>query len=82
MLVAAYEQRHFPLDLPDPVEAVKFVMEQRGLTAKALEPMIASSSVWTRRNRGVWSKMVEKSIETPLVPVAPGFHNLSMLRSR
>ena len=39
-LVEAYEREHFPLDLPDPVEAIKFVMEQRGLTVKDLEPMI------------------------------------------
>jgi HTH-type transcriptional regulator/antitoxin HigA len=43
-LVAAYEQQHFPLDLPDPVEAIKFVMDQRGLTAKDLEPMIGRSN--------------------------------------
>ena len=35
-LVEAYERHHFPLDLPDPVEAIKFVMEQRGLTVKDL----------------------------------------------
>jgi len=39
-LVEAYEAKHFPLDLPDPVEAIKFEMERRGLTAKDLEPMI------------------------------------------
>lgn len=44
-LVQAYEARHFPIDLPDPVEAIKFRMEQAGLTAKDLEPMIG------RRNR-------------------------------
>lgn len=43
-LVTAYEQKHFPLDLPDPVEAIKFVMDQRGLTAKDLEPMIGRSN--------------------------------------
>jgi HTH-type transcriptional regulator/antitoxin HigA len=43
-LVAAYEQQHFPLDLPDPVEAIKFVMDQRGLTVKDLEPMIGRSN--------------------------------------
>ena len=43
-LVEAYERRHFPLDLPDPVEAIKFAMEQRGLTAKDLEPMIGRSN--------------------------------------
>lgn len=43
-LVAAYEQQHFPMDLPDPVEAIKFVMDQRGLTARDLEPMIGRSN--------------------------------------
>lgn len=39
-LVEAYEGRHFPLDLPDPVEAIKFAMEQRNLTVKDLVPYI------------------------------------------
>jgi HTH-type transcriptional regulator / antitoxin HigA len=39
-LAEAYEARHFPVDLPDPVEAIKFRMEQGGLTPKDLEPMI------------------------------------------
>jgi HTH-type transcriptional regulator/antitoxin HigA len=43
-LVEAYEQRHFPLDLPDPVEAIRFEMERKGLTPKDLEPMIGRSN--------------------------------------
>ena len=39
-LVDAYEAKHFPVDLPDPVEAIKFRMEQGGLTPKDLQPMI------------------------------------------
>lgn len=39
-LVEAYEAAHFPLDLPDPVAAIKFVMEQRNLTVKDLVPYI------------------------------------------
>jgi HTH-type transcriptional regulator/antitoxin HigA len=39
-LAEAYEAKHFPVDLPDPVEAIKFRMEQGGLTPKDLEPMI------------------------------------------
>lgn len=39
-LVEAYERKHFPMDLPDPVEAIKFRMEQAGLSAKDLVPMI------------------------------------------
>jgi HTH-type transcriptional regulator/antitoxin HigA len=43
-LVEAYEARHFPLELPDPVEAIKFEMDRRGLTVKDLEPMIGKSN--------------------------------------
>jgi HTH-type transcriptional regulator / antitoxin HigA len=39
-LVEAYEAKHFPIDLPDPVEAIKFRMERSGLTPKDLQPMI------------------------------------------
>ena len=39
-LVEAYERKHFPMDLPDPVEAIKFRMEQQGLGPKDLVPMI------------------------------------------
>jgi HTH-type transcriptional regulator/antitoxin HigA len=39
-LVEAYERRHFPMDLPDPIEAIRFSMEQKRLTAKDLVPMI------------------------------------------
>jgi HTH-type transcriptional regulator/antitoxin HigA len=39
-LAEAYETRHFPVDLPDPVEAIKFRMEQGDLIPKDLEPMI------------------------------------------
>ena len=39
-LVEAFEAKNFPLDLPDPVEAIKFVMEQRSLSVKDLVPYI------------------------------------------
>ncbi len=39
-LVEAYEKKHYRFDLPDPVEAIKFRMEQQGLTPKDLVPMI------------------------------------------
>jgi len=44
-LAEAYERQHFPMDLPDPVEAIKFEMDRLGLKAKDLEPMIG------KRNR-------------------------------
>ena len=43
-LIAAYEAKHFPMDLPDPVAAIKFEMERKGLTVKDLEPMIGKSN--------------------------------------
>lgn len=39
-LVEAYEARHFPIEAPDPIAAIEFRMEQRGLSRKHLEPMI------------------------------------------
>ena len=39
-LIEAYERKHYPIDLPDPVEAIKFRMDQAGLSVKDLEPMI------------------------------------------
>jgi HTH-type transcriptional regulator / antitoxin HigA len=43
-LIEAYESKHHALDLPDPIEAIKFEMEQKGLTVKDLEPMIGKSN--------------------------------------
>jgi HTH-type transcriptional regulator/antitoxin HigA len=39
-LVEAYETKHYRLDLPDPIEAIRFRMEQKGMTPKDLVPMI------------------------------------------
>ena len=41
-LIEVYETEHFPIDPPDPIEAIRFLMEQQGLTRKDLEPMIGS----------------------------------------
>lgn len=41
-LIMAYEAKHFPMLPPDPIEAIKFCMEQQGLTNRDLEPMIGS----------------------------------------
>ncbi len=39
-LIDAYEEKHFPIDTPDPIEAIRFRMEQQGLDRKDLEPLI------------------------------------------
>ena len=43
-LVEAWEAKHYPLDLPDPVAAIRYHMEQRGLAPKDLAPYIGSRS--------------------------------------
>lgn len=45
ILIEAYERTHFPMDLPDAVDAIKFRMEQQNLMVKDPEPVIG------RRNR-------------------------------
>jgi HTH-type transcriptional regulator/antitoxin HigA len=41
-LIDAYEAEHHPMDPPDPIEAIKFRMEQQGLTRRDLEDIIGS----------------------------------------
>ncbi|HRK70786.1 MAG TPA: helix-turn-helix domain-containing protein [Micropepsaceae bacterium] len=41
-LVEAYEAAQFPMDTPDPIDAIKFRMEQMGLTRKDLEDALGS----------------------------------------
>jgi HTH-type transcriptional regulator / antitoxin HigA len=41
-LIDVYENQHYPMDPPDPIEAIKFRMEQQGLSRKDLEPLIGT----------------------------------------
>jgi HTH-type transcriptional regulator / antitoxin HigA len=41
-LIDAYEAEHYPMDPPDPIEAIKFRMEQQGLTRRDLEELIGT----------------------------------------
>jgi HTH-type transcriptional regulator/antitoxin HigA len=41
-LVEAWERKHYPLDLPDPVEAIRYHMDQNGLQPRDLIPFIGS----------------------------------------
>jgi HTH-type transcriptional regulator / antitoxin HigA len=43
-LVEAYEQKHFPIDSPDPIEAIRFRLEQQGLDTRALVGVIGGRS--------------------------------------
>lgn len=42
LLIEDYEARHFPMEPPEPIDFLLFIMEQRGLTRKDLEPFIGS----------------------------------------
>jgi len=41
-LVEAYEEKHYTIPLPDPIEAIQYYMESRGLTRRDLESYIGS----------------------------------------
>jgi len=41
-LVEAYEAQHYPMPAPDPVEAIKYYMDSRGLSRSDLEPYFGS----------------------------------------
>lgn len=43
-LVEMYENQHYPISPPDPIEAIKFRMEQLGLTQKDMGPYIGAKS--------------------------------------
>ena len=62
-LVEAHERKHYPLDLPDPIEAIKFRMEQMNLTPKDLSPMIGQlNRVYEvlNRKRSLTLKMIRR----------------------
>lgn len=43
-LIEAYEAKYYPIDMPDPIEAIKFEMEQQELSVNDLVPMIGKSN--------------------------------------
>lgn len=43
-LVESYEEQHYKIDAPDPIEAIKFRMEQEGLKQKDLVSIVGSKS--------------------------------------
>ena len=43
LLIEKYEDEHYPMPPSDPIEAIKFLMEQQGLTPRDLEPFLGSS---------------------------------------
>ena len=62
-LIDAYEAERFPMDPPDPIDAIRFRMEAQGLTRKDLEPMIGSRgrvAAVLNRQRGLSIDMIRR----------------------
>ena len=62
-LIDAYEAKHHALDAPDPIDAIKFRMEQQGMTRKDLEDIIGTrtriAEVFNRK-RGLSIDMIRR----------------------
>ena len=62
-LIDAYETEHHPMDPPDPIEAIKFRMEQQGLTRRDLEEIIGTRTRIAEvlsRKRGLSIAMIRR----------------------
>ncbi len=70
-LVESYERKHFPIDAPDPVEAIRFRLEQQGLDPRALVGVIGGRSrVYEvmRRKRALSLEMIRRLHERFGIP--------------
>ncbi len=70
-LVEAWEAKHYPMDLPDPVAAIQYHMEQQGLAPKDLVPYIGNRNrVYEvlNRKRPLTLKMVWRLHRGPGIP--------------
>ena len=62
-LIEVYEEKHHPMDPPDPIEAIRFRMEQQGLTRRDLEAMIGPRNRVAdvlNRKRGLSIEMIRQ----------------------
>ena len=62
-LIDVYEAEHYPMDPPDPIEAIKFRMEQQGLTRRDLEEIIGTRTRIAEvlnRKRGLSITMIRR----------------------
>lgn len=71
ILVEAYEEKHYPISEPDPVEAIKFRLDQMGLTQKDLAKLIgsnrASEVLNKKRNLSVsMIKVIHEKLNLPV----------------
>jgi HTH-type transcriptional regulator/antitoxin HigA len=70
-LVEAYEERHFKISLPDPIDAILYHLESRGLVRKDLERLIGSRarvSEVLNRKRPLTMEMIRRLHKTLGIP--------------
>ncbi|NYT46716.1 MAG: transcriptional regulator [Candidatus Methanofishera endochildressiae] len=70
-LIEAYENKYYPISPPDPIEAIRFRMEQQGLKAKDLEAFIGSSgrvSEVLNHKRSLSLRMIKRLHEGLKIP--------------
>lgn len=71
-LVVAFEEANYPIDAPDPIEAIRFRMEQQGLEDKDLVPFLGTRSRVTevlKRQRRLTINMIRKLNEGLKIPL-------------
>jgi HTH-type transcriptional regulator/antitoxin HigA len=71
-LVSAYENEHYPIDAPNPIDAIKFRMEQQGLLDVDLVPMIGQRSKVSEvlnKKRKLSISMIRKLNEKLKIPL-------------
>jgi HTH-type transcriptional regulator/antitoxin HigA len=84
-LVDAYESKHFPIDPPDPIEAIRFRLDQQGLDASALVGVIGGRSrVYEvmHRKRGLSLEMIRRLHERFGIPAEVLIRPIRAKRSR
>jgi HTH-type transcriptional regulator/antitoxin HigA len=75
--IKQYEDIHYPIDPPDPIDAIKFRMEQAGLTEEDLVPCIGSQTMAKEVLAGIrpltldMAKALEKAFGIPLDVLIP-----------
>ncbi len=71
ILIEKYEDEHYPIDLPDPIEAIKFRMEQMGMKQKDLAEVVGLKSRVSEilnRKRKLTLDMIRKLSTTLRIP--------------
>ena len=85
ILVNAYEEKHYPVKIPDPIEAIKVRMEDLELKAKDLEKIIGNKSIVSlimNRKRPLTKDMIRDLHKTLQIPLEVLFQEYEIISPR